>query len=124
MAGARASLKLFNEKPLLKELEGQPLPDSVLGDQRYAFIQANAGVLGPQFKFGKHGKSGQEISEALPHLHTIADEIYIRLSERINSIMQRLSYSLTPALANQGVLVLVLGQCMHLVRKPRSSPLP
>ncbi len=77
MAGAPSQLELFNEKPLLKELEGQPLPDSVLGDQRYAFIQANAGVLGPQFKFGKHGKSGQEISEALPHLHTIADEICI-----------------------------------------------
>jgi len=75
MAGAPSQLELFTEKPLLKELEGQPLPDSILGDQRYAFIQANAGVLGPQFKFGRHGDSGQEISEALPHLHTIADDI-------------------------------------------------
>jgi len=75
MAGAPSQLELFTEKPLLKELEGQPLPDSILGDQRYAFIQANAGVLGPQFKFGRHGDSGQEISEALPYLHTIADDI-------------------------------------------------
>ena len=75
MAGAPSQLELFTEKPLLKKLEGQPLPDSILGDQRYAFIQANAGVLGPQFKFGRHGDSGQEISEALPHLHTIADDI-------------------------------------------------
>ncbi len=75
MAGAPSQLELFTEKPLLKELEGQPLPDSILGDQRYAFIQANAGVLGPQFKFGKYGEGGQEISEALPHLQTIADDI-------------------------------------------------
>ena len=75
MAGAPSQLELFTEKPLLRELEGQPLPDSVLGDQRYAFIQANAGVLGPQFNFGKHGESGQEISEVLPHLHTVADDI-------------------------------------------------
>lgn len=75
MAGAPSQLELFTEKPLLRELEGQPLPDSILGDQRYAFIQANAGVLGPQFKFGKHGENGQEISDALPHLQTIADEI-------------------------------------------------
>ena len=53
MAGAPSQLELFTEKPLLKKLEGQPLPESILGDQRYAFIQANAGVLGPQFKFSK-----------------------------------------------------------------------
>ena len=75
MAGAPSQLELFTEKPLLKELEGQPLPDSILGDQRYAFIQANAGVLGPQFKFARYGENGQEISEALPHLQTIADDI-------------------------------------------------
>jgi hypothetical protein len=68
-------LELFNERPLLAKLEGKPLPDSILGDQRYAFIQAKAGVLGPRFAFSRHGKSGQLISEALPQLATIADEI-------------------------------------------------
>ena len=75
MAGAPSQLELFNERPLLTTLEGKPLPDSILGDQRYAFIQANAGVLGPRFTFSRHGKSGQLISEALPQLATIADEI-------------------------------------------------
>jgi hypothetical protein len=75
MAGAPSQLELFNERPLLTRLEGEPLPDSILGDQRYAFIQANAGVLGPRFTFARHGKSGQLISEALPHLATIADDI-------------------------------------------------
>ena len=75
MAGAPSQLELFNERPLLTRLEGEPLPDSILGDQRYAFIQANAGVLGPRFPFARHGKSGQLISEALPQLATIADDI-------------------------------------------------
>jgi hypothetical protein len=75
MAGAPSQLELFNERPLLTKLEGKPLPDSILGDQRYAFIQANAGVLGPRFAFARHGESGQLISEALPQLATIADDI-------------------------------------------------
>jgi hypothetical protein len=75
MAGAPSQLELFNERPLLTKLEGKPLPASILGDQRYAFIQANAGVLGPRFTFARHGESGQLISEALPQLATIADEI-------------------------------------------------
>ena len=77
MAGAPSQLELFTEKPTLTKLEGQPLPASILGDQRYAFIQANAGVLGPRFKFGHHGESKQELSEALPHLATVADDISI-----------------------------------------------
>tara|TARA_B100000519_G_scaffold69507_1_gene59316 strand:+ start:169 stop:1626 length:1458 start_codon:yes stop_codon:yes gene_type:complete len=77
MAGAPSQLELFDEKPTLTRLEGKPLPESVIGDQRYAFIQPNAGVLGPQTKFGIHGSSGQIISEVLPHLPKIADEICI-----------------------------------------------
>lgn len=75
MCGAPSQLELFDEKPVLKQLEGQPLPKSIIGDQRYAFIQPDAAVLGPQFKFAKHGQSGAEISEAMPHLATVADEL-------------------------------------------------
>ena len=75
MAGAPSQLDLFDYKPELAKLEGRPLPPSVIGGQRYAFIRPDAAVMGPRFKFSKHGKSGLEISEALPHLGTIADEI-------------------------------------------------
>ena len=67
MAGAPSQLELFDYKPKLKELEGKPLPPSVIKGQRYAFIQPDAAVLGPRFKFAKHGQSGCEISEMLPH---------------------------------------------------------
>ncbi len=75
MAGAPSQLDLFDYKPKLAELEGKPLPPSVIEGQRYAFIQPNAAVLGPRFKFERQGKSGMEISEMLPHLAKIVDRI-------------------------------------------------
>ncbi len=75
MAGAPSQLDLFDYKPELAKLEGQPLPPSVIGGQRYAFIRPDAAVMGPRFKFARHGKCGAEISEKLPHLAEIVDDI-------------------------------------------------
>ncbi|MGY8690101.1 MAG: DUF1501 domain-containing protein [Verrucomicrobiales bacterium] len=58
MAGAPSQLELFDPKPKLTELQGNPLPKSIIGDQRYAFIQPDAAVMGPQFEFTRHGQSG------------------------------------------------------------------
>ncbi len=77
MGGAPSQLELFDHKPLLAKLEGQPLPPSVIGDQRYAFIQPDAAVLGPRFPFAKHGDCGAELSSAAPHLAKIVDQIAI-----------------------------------------------
>ena len=75
MAGAPSQLELFDHKPALAKLDGKPLPPSVIGGQRYAFIRPDAAVLGPQFKFARHGQSGLELGETLPHLAGIADDI-------------------------------------------------
>ncbi|MEZ6087116.1 MAG: DUF1501 domain-containing protein [Pirellulaceae bacterium] len=77
MAGAPSQLELFDHKPKLSELEGKPIPPSVIKGQRYAFIQPDAAVLGPRFKFAKHGQSGAELSEMLPHLAGVVDDIAI-----------------------------------------------
>ena len=77
MAGAPSQLELFDYKPKLAELAGSPLPPSVIDGQRYAFIQPDAAVLGPCFSFSKHGQSGAEISEVLPHLSKVVDDIAI-----------------------------------------------
>jgi hypothetical protein len=77
MTGAPSQLELFDYKPRLAELEGQPLPPSVLKGQRYAFIQPDAAVMGPQFKFARHGETGVELSELLPHLAQVVDQIAI-----------------------------------------------
>ena len=74
-AGAPSQLELFDYKPELAKRAGSPMPKSVTDGLRLAFIQPTAAVLGPQFKFARHGRSGLELSEAAPHLAEIADEI-------------------------------------------------
>jgi uncharacterized protein (DUF1501 family) len=82
MAGAPSQLDLFDYKPELARFEGKPIPPSIIGGQRYAFIRPDAAVLGPRFKFSKYGRSGAELSEMLPHLATVADDICIVKSMR------------------------------------------
>lgn len=77
MAGAPSQLELFDYKPKLVELEGQPIPPAVIAGQRYAFIQPDAAVLGPRFKFARHGESAAELSEVLPHLAEVVDDLAI-----------------------------------------------
>ena len=75
MAGAPSQLDLFDPKPELTRLEGKPLPPSVIGGQRYAFIRPDAAVLGPRFKFARYGQCSAQLSEMLPHLATVVDDI-------------------------------------------------
>jgi hypothetical protein len=75
MAGAPSQLDLFDPKPELTRLEGKPLPPSVIGGQRYAFIRPDAAVLGPRFKFARYGQCGAQLSEMLPHLAKVVDDI-------------------------------------------------
>jgi uncharacterized protein (DUF1501 family) len=82
MAGAPSQLDLFDYKPKLAEYEGKSIPPEVIGGQRYAFIRADAAVLGPRFKFARHGQCGAELSEMLPHLAKVVDDITIVKSVR------------------------------------------
>jgi Protein of unknown function (DUF1501) len=75
MAGAPSQLDMFDYKPKLVEYEGKPIPPSVIGNQRYAFIRPDAAVLGPRFKFARHGQCGAELSEMLPHLAEVVDDV-------------------------------------------------
>src|SRR5215207_2725446 len=75
MAGAPSHLDLFDYKPQLVKYAGKPLPPSVIKGQRYAFIRSDAAVLAPVFKFKKHGQSGAELSEMLPHTAQVADDL-------------------------------------------------
>jgi uncharacterized protein (DUF1501 family) len=77
MAGAPSQLDLFDYKPELAKLEGKPIPPSIIGGQRYAFIRPDAAALGPRFQFAKYGQCGAELSEMLPHLAEIVDDICI-----------------------------------------------
>ncbi len=78
MAGAPSTLDLFDNKPKLIELNGQPCPESYIRGQQFAFIKSGKPkLLGSPHKFARYGHSGQEISEIMPHLATVADELTI-----------------------------------------------
>src|SRR5213592_2451345 len=78
MAGAPTQLDLFDNKPALQQHDGQEIPaEFVPKGERFAFIKGTPRLLGSPFTFKKYGQSGAELSELLPHLATIADEIVI-----------------------------------------------
>ncbi len=77
MAGAPSHLELFDFKPQLAKFNGTMPPAELLKDYRAAFINPQSKLLGPKFKFSKHGQSGAEISELLPHLAGVADDLTI-----------------------------------------------
>ncbi len=75
MAGAPSQLELFDFKPELAKLNGQACPPSLLEGKKFAFIRGVPKLLGPQAQFKQRGDSGAWISDYLPHLSSIADEI-------------------------------------------------
>lgn len=75
MAGGPSQLELFDPKPKLTELHGQVIPESYVANKRFAFIKRDAKLLGTNRKFARYGASGGEVSECLPHLSMIVDEI-------------------------------------------------
>jgi hypothetical protein len=77
MAGAPSHLELFDYKPQLAKFDGTLPPPELLDGYRAAFINPNSKLLGPKFKFARHGQCGAEISEILPHTANVADELTI-----------------------------------------------
>jgi Protein of unknown function (DUF1501) len=77
MAGAPSHLEMFDNKPQLAKFDGQLPPAELLKGYRAAFINPNSKLLGPKFPFAKYGQSGAELSELLPHLSKVVDDITI-----------------------------------------------
>src|SRR5262245_44346435 len=77
MAGAPSHLELFDNKPELAMWNGRLPPAELIKNYRAAFINPNSTLLGPKFKFARHGDCGAELSELLPHLATVVDDIAI-----------------------------------------------
>src|SRR5581483_11558440 len=76
MAGGPSHLELFDRKPKLAEMDGQPMPESVTAGQQLAQLQGQKlFCLGPMFKFKQYGQAGVEISELLPHIGGAIDDI-------------------------------------------------
>ena len=79
MAGGPSQLELFDYKPRLRELNGQPIPQSYIEGKRFAFMNSTHGVklLGSRREFKQHGQSGAWMSDLLPYMSGVADELSI-----------------------------------------------
>ncbi|MFK7741803.1 MAG: DUF1501 domain-containing protein [Planctomycetota bacterium] len=77
-SGGPSQLDLFDHKPLLQKRNGEELPDSVRQGQRLTGMSGNQSSLplaGAQFRFARHGQCGRELSELVPNIASIADEV-------------------------------------------------
>ncbi|MCR9246691.1 MAG: DUF1501 domain-containing protein [bacterium] len=75
MAGAPSSIDLFDDKPMLRKHDGELVPESLIADQRFAFLKGRPKLLGSPYRFRQHGDSGALVSELLPHTAAIVDRL-------------------------------------------------
>ena len=77
LTGSPPHLDLFDYKPELVKNSGKDCPDAFLKGKMFAFTSGVPKLLGTPRKFEKRGKSGVWMSDAIPHLHTVADEMCV-----------------------------------------------
>ena len=76
LEGGPSQMDLYDPKPMLNKLDGQPLPESLLENMQFAFLQKEtARIMGTTRKFKRHGQCGMDFSDLLPHLATCADDL-------------------------------------------------
>jgi len=79
MAGGPSQFELFDYKPELQKYDGKPAPDSFMKGKRFAFMDTFTKdvpkMLGTKRSFKQYGQSGAYMSELLPHMAGIADEL-------------------------------------------------
>ena len=87
MSGGPSQIDLFDPKPRLNELNGQPMPESLVKGERVAQLQGQAlKCMGTRYKFARHGRAGVEISELLPWTGRMADDITLIRSMQTEAI--------------------------------------
>jgi hypothetical protein len=79
MQGGPSHVDLLDPKPLLARYDGRPFPGTIQFDNA---AEASSKVLASPWKFKKHGQSGIDVSELLPHLAEIVDDITVIRSMR------------------------------------------
>ncbi len=77
LTGSPPHLDLYDYKPELVKRNGQDCPDAFLKGKRFAFTSGTPKLLGTPRTFARHGQGGIWLSDAIPHLHTVADELCV-----------------------------------------------
>jgi Protein of unknown function (DUF1501) len=75
MAGSPPNLDMFDYKPELAWRHGQDCPQDFLRGRRFAFTSGTPKLLGTPQRFAQHGRSGAWVSEVLPRLAGIVDDL-------------------------------------------------
>jgi hypothetical protein len=76
MCGGPSHLDMFDHKPMLEKLDGQKMPESILKGERFAQLEAGEVMVQKSpFRFKRYGESGMTISELLPGLATVVDDV-------------------------------------------------
>jgi uncharacterized protein (DUF1501 family) len=76
LEGGPSQMDLYDPKPALNRLDGQALPESMLANMRFAFLaKESARIMGTPRTFKPHGQCGMELSDLIPHIGSIADDI-------------------------------------------------
>jgi hypothetical protein len=86
MVGGPSHIDLFDPKPALNKLHGQPLPPS-FGKVHSQFVESDPICLGSTRKWGKYGQAGLEMSDLIPHMHDLADDIAVIRSCVVDSVI-------------------------------------
>src|SRR4051794_3532677 len=77
LTGSPPHLDLWDYKPELVKRDGQDCPDEFLKGKRFAFTSGTPKLLGTRRTFAQYGKNGVWMSDAIPHLHEVADELCV-----------------------------------------------
>jgi hypothetical protein len=77
LTGSPPHLDLFDYKPELVRFDGKPCPDQFIKGKRFAFTAGTPRLLGTPRTFGRYGKGGTWMSDAIPRLHGVADELCV-----------------------------------------------
>jgi hypothetical protein len=76
LEGGPSQMDLYDPKPMLNKLDGQALPESMVKNMRFAFLaKETATIMGTPRTFKRHGQCGMELSDLIPHIGSIADDI-------------------------------------------------
>lgn len=96
MTGGPSQLDLFDYRPELAKLDGKPIPQAAIEGLRFSSMTNRGGnVLASPWKFNRHGERGTMLSELLPHIGSIADEITVvrsMFTEEVNHVPAQLLF--------------------------------
>jgi hypothetical protein len=108
MAGGPSQLDMFDYKPVLQKLEGQPIPESFIKGKPFAQItEKQPKLLGTPYRFRRHGASGIEVSELLPYTASVVDDLAViktvKTTEFAHHLAELMLYTGTPRFGRPGL---------------------